>query len=46
MSSSTLARTLRITSTAPTSYFLDVFSANPGGDDPWGVKLDGHHLAL
>ena len=26
-------------------YFLDVFGA-PGGADPWGVKLDGHHLAL
>jgi hypothetical protein len=26
-------------------YFLDVFGT-PGGDDPWGVKLDGHHLAL
>jgi len=26
-------------------YFLDVFG-KPGGDDPWGVKLDGHHLAL
>jgi len=26
-------------------YFLDVFG-KPGGADPWGVKLDGHHLAL
>jgi hypothetical protein len=26
-------------------YFLDVFGT-PGGNDPWGVKLDGHHLAL
>jgi hypothetical protein len=26
-------------------YFLDVFG-KPGGNDPWGVKLDGHHLAL
>ncbi|MGA2712416.1 MAG: DUF3500 domain-containing protein [Bryobacteraceae bacterium] len=26
-------------------YFLDVFG-KPGGDDPWGVKLDGHHLAV
>ena len=26
-------------------YFLDVFG-KPGGDEPWGVKLDGHHLAL
>lgn len=26
-------------------YFLDVFGT-PGGDGPWGVKLDGHHLAL
>jgi len=29
----------------PEFYFLDVFG-KPGGDDPWGVKLDGHHLAL
>ena len=26
-------------------YFLDVFG-KPGGNDPWGVKLDGHHLAV
>jgi hypothetical protein len=26
-------------------YFLDIFG-KPGGDDPWGVKLDGHHLAM
>ena len=27
------------------NYFLDVFG-KPGGEDPWGVKLDGHHLAV
>jgi hypothetical protein len=26
-------------------YFLDVFG-KPGGDAPWGVQLDGHHLAV
>src|SRR5437868_1505945 len=26
-------------------YFLDVFG-NPGGDGPWGVQIDGHHLAV
>ena len=26
-------------------YFLDVFG-EPGGDAPWGVQLDGHHLAV
>jgi hypothetical protein len=26
-------------------YFLDVFG-QPGGDAPWGVQLDGHHLAV
>ena len=26
-------------------YFLDVFG-KPGGDEPWGVQLDGHHLAV
>lgn len=29
----------------PDYYFLDVFG-QPGGDEPWGVKLDGHHLAM
>jgi hypothetical protein len=29
----------------PDYYFLDVFG-RPGGDEPWGVKLDGHHLAM
>lgn len=27
------------------NYFLDVFG-QPGGDDPWGVQIDGHHLAV
>lgn len=26
-------------------YFLDVFG-EPGGDEPWGVQIDGHHLAV
>jgi hypothetical protein len=26
-------------------YFLDVFG-DPGGDAPWGVQIDGHHLAV
>ena len=26
-------------------YFLDVFG-EPGGDQPWGVQIDGHHLAV
>ena len=26
-------------------YFLDVFG-EPGGDAPWGVQIDGHHLAV
>ena len=26
-------------------YFLDVFG-EPGGAAPWGVQLDGHHLAV
>ena len=26
-------------------YFLDVFG-EPGGTAPWGVPLDGHHLAV
>jgi hypothetical protein len=26
-------------------YFLDVFG-KPGGDEPWGVQIDGHHLAV
>jgi hypothetical protein len=26
-------------------YFLDVFG-QPGGADPWGVQIDGHHLAV
>lgn len=29
----------------PDFYFLDVFG-KPGGEEPWGVKLDGHHLAM
>ena len=29
----------------PEYYFLDVFG-EPGGGDPWGVQLDGHHLAV
>jgi hypothetical protein len=27
------------------NYFLDVFG-EPGGAAPWGVQLDGHHLAV
>ena len=26
-------------------YFLDVFGS-PGGEAPWGVQVDGHHLAV
>jgi hypothetical protein len=26
-------------------YFLDVFG-EPGGEGPWGVQIDGHHLAV
>lgn len=26
-------------------YFLDVFGT-PGGTEPWGVQLDGHHLGV
>lgn len=28
-----------------TLYFLDVFG-NVGTEEPWGVQLDGHHLAI
>lgn len=29
----------------PGLYFLSVFGA-PGGEDPWGWRIEGHHLSL
>jgi len=27
-------------------YFVSVFGGEPGGDEPWGWQIDGHHLCV